>query len=290
MPSVEQLAQRAAFRYPLPPVLYRLVNLNLPGVEDAPEAGAVLAGVVSRDADLDRRLRHVSQARGRSQPPPEAGASLEDAVRQRGFRRVHTAAVVISLIGGLPVKTTVVDYLRFWRYSVAVAFLTQSIAYHRRTEWVEFGVTAGLHDVGRLLLEDADPVGMVRVRERQVAGEGPWMQIEREELGFTAFEMTLALLREWRFPDQLIESVAGLVGNEVPELSVALRDSVLSARALEFATKTGRRHEVVPDVELVVNRYFEGIEGFTERVDGLLGAAMVSISAADGTSEPEAGL
>ncbi len=282
MPVVDLIAQDGASRYPLPPVLYRLLSLNVPGVEDAPEAGAVLAEVVARDADLVRRLRYTSGVdapwRDRTERRP-----LEAAVLSLGFRRIHTAALAITVIGGLPVKTTVVDYLRFWRYSVAVAYLTQSVAYHRRVEGVEFGAAVGLfHDVGRLLMEDADPEGMQRARARQVAGEGPWLQVEREEVGFTAFQLTVALLKAWEFPEQMVSTVASLGSNPDTDLSDALRDAMLTARALDFATKAGRRAEVVPDVQLVIDRYFGGVEGFTERVDAMLGAAMIATSFSEG--------
>lgn len=292
MPSVDLIARDGASRYPLPPVLYRLLGLNVPGVEDAPEAGAVLAEVVARDGDLVRRLRFTAGAEGpwraRTDRQP-----LEVAVRDLGFRRVHTAALAITVIGGLPVKTTVVDYLRFWRYSMAVAYLTQSVAYYRRVEGVEFGAAVGLfHDVGRLLMEDADPDGLRRARERQVAGEGPWLEVEREEVGFTAYDLTLALLRAWKVPTPMIETVAGIGGGTPTPLSEVLRDAMLTARALDFATKTGRRHEIVPDVQYVIDRYFGGISGFTERVDAMLGAAMIAISYTtdepDGTATPPA--
>ncbi len=286
MPSAEQLARDAAARYPLPPVLYRLLSLNVPGVDEAPEAGTILTEVVSRDPDLARRLRYISTASGPWRGRTE-NRSLAQGVRDLGFRRVHMAALAITTIGGLPVTTTVVDFLRFWRYSVAVAFLTQSLGYRRRVEWVEFGTSAGLfHDVGRLLIEDADPVGMQRVRDRQLAGEGPWLQLEREEFGFTAFELTVALLKAWRFPSQLVDIVAGLIEDEPPALSEALRDAILTARAMDFATKTGRRYELVPDAMEVIERHFAGLEGFTERVDALLAAAMVAIS--EYPSEPGA--
>jgi len=279
MPPVDEIARDAVSRYPFPAVLYRLLNLNVPGVEDAPEAGDVLAEVVGLDRDLTRRLRYTAGADGPWRERTER-RPLEVSVRELGFRRVHTAGLVITVVGGLPVKTTVVDYLRFWRYSVAVAYLTQSVAYHRRIEGVEFGAAAGLfHDVGRLLMEDADPEGMARVRQRQVAGEGQWLAVEREELGFTAFELTVALVKAWGFPSPLVEGIAGLgVDDTRDELSIALRDAMLTARALDFATKTGRRHEVVPDVQFVIDRYFGGIEGFTMRVDAMMGAAMVAIS------------
>lgn len=288
MPSVEEIARDVASRYPFPTVLYRLLSLNVPGVEDAPEAGDVLAEVVGLDRDLARRLRYTAGADGPWRDRTER-RPLEVAVREFGFRRIHTAALVITVIGGLPVKTTVVDYLRFWRYSVAVAYLTQSVAYRRGVEGVEFGAAAGLfHDVGRLLMEDADAEGMARVRQRQVAGEGPWLAVEREELGFTAFDLTVALVKAWGFPSTLVEAIAGLGQDDSPsDLSTTLRDAMLTARALDFATKTGRRHDVVPDVQLVIDRYFGGIEGFTLRVDSMMGAAMIAIS--EFTSDAQAG-
>lgn len=288
MPLVDEIARDAVSRYPFPAVLYRLLNLNVPGVEDAPEAGDLLAEVVGLDRDLTRRLRYTAGADGPWRDRTER-RPLEVSVRELGFRRVHTAGLVITVIGGLPVKTTVVDYLRFWRYSVAVAYLTQSVAYRRRVEGVEFGAAVGLfHDVGRLLMEDADPEGMARARERQVAGEGPWLAVEREELGFTAFDLTVALAKAWDFPSQLVEGIAGLGERDTQnELSIALRDAMLTARALDFATKTGRRHEVIPDVQLVIDRFFGGIEGFTMRVDAMMGAAMVAVS--EFTSEAETG-
>ena len=99
MPSVDLIARDGEPRYQLPPVLYRLLSLNVPGVEDAPEAGAVLAEVVALDRDLVRRLRFTSGAEGpwrtRTEHQP-----LGVAVRDLGFRRVHTAALAITVIGG----------------------------------------------------------------------------------------------------------------------------------------------------------------------------------------------
>lgn len=278
MPPIDEIARRASLRYPLPPVVHRLLTLNEPGVDDAPEAATLLAEIVARDEDLARRLRVVSTAPGPWRPRT-ANLTLERGARALGFRRVHTAALIVATCASLPVQTAVVDYLRFWRYSAAVTYMTASVAYEDRLDHREFGAAVGLfHDVGRLVAEEFDPAGIRRIHDRQVEGDRSWLAVERAELGFTVFELTVALLREWGLPETVIATAQALRDDDPPPLTLALRDSILTARALDFATSTGRLTRAVPRAVDVVERYFGGPGGLAERIDSLLGAAMVASS------------
>jgi len=256
----------------MPAVMYELLGLS----ESAPGAMAALPAAIRLDADLERRLRDVSRADGPWRERTEH-RTLEAALAEIGFRRVHSAALVVTTMRALPIETEVFDYLDFWRYSIAVSFVTATLAYARRVEERELAFAAGLfHDVGRLILEEDDPHGLALVRTIQLRGDIPWHEVERSAFGYTALDLSVALSRAWRLPASLVDAIAGLGQGKRSGLTGALRDAALAARAMQFATSTGRRQAVGPEVAALVERYYQGAEGLRRRVNALLESATVA--------------
>ncbi len=192
--SVVDVVARAAVRHPMPAVMYELLSVN----ESLPGAMTMLPAIIRLDADLERRLADVSRGDG-SWRERTASRTLERGLAEIGFRRVHSAALLITAMKALPIEIRVFDYLDFWRYSIAVSFVATSLAYARRVEGREYAYAAGLfHDVGRLILEEDDPVGLQAVRGIQLRGGVPWHEVERSALGYTALDLSVALARAWR--------------------------------------------------------------------------------------------
>ncbi|RJQ08510.1 MAG: HDOD domain-containing protein [Dehalococcoidia bacterium] len=270
--SVADVAARAAVRHPMPAVMYELLSVN----ESLPGAMTVLPAIIRLDADLERRLADVSRADG---PWRERTVkhTLEQGLAEIGFRRVHSAALLITAMKALPIETRVLDYLAFWRYSIAVSFVTTSLAYARRVEGREYAFAAGLfHDVGRLILEEDDPAGLEAVRGIQLRGGVPWHEVERSAFGYTALDLSVALARAWRLPQPLVDAIGGLAQGKRAGLTGSLRDGALAARTLGFATSTGRHLELTPETAALIDRYYEGSEGLRRRVNALLESATIA--------------
>lgn len=266
------IAANAAIRYPMPAVMYELLSVN----ESVPGAMSVLPAVIRLDAELERRLADVSRGDG---PWRErtASRSLEQGLAEIGFRRVHSAALLITAMKALPIETKVFDHLDFWRYSIAVAYVATSLAYARRVEHREYAFAAGLfHDVGRLVIEEDDPAGLGVVRAIQLRGELPWHEVERSTFGYTALDLSVALVRAWRLPPPLVEAIGGLAQGKRAGLTGSLRDAALAARLLGFTTSTGRRQELSPETAALIDRYYEGPDGLRRRVSALLESATVA--------------
>ena len=270
--SASDVAAQAALRYPMPAVLYELLSLN----EAVPGAMSALPGIIRQDAELAKQMAIVSRGPGPWRDRT-ADRSMETALAALGFRRVHSAALLITTIKTLPIETTAFDYIVFWRYSVAVAYLATSLAYSRRVEGREYAYVAGLfHDLGRLILEESDPKGLSIVRTIQLRGDIPWHEVERSAFGFTALDVSLELARVWRLPQPLVDAIAGLVERRRSPLAGVLRDAGLAARALQFATQNGRRQNLSPETATLIDRYYEGPVGLRLRVDALLETSMIA--------------
>ena len=256
----------------MPAVMYQLLSVN----ESVPGAMTVLPAIIRLDAELEKRLADVSRGDG---PWRERTAtrSLEKGLAEIGFRRVHSAALLVATMKALPIETKVFDYLAFWRYSIAVAFVTTSLAYARRVEHREYAYAAGLfHDIGRLILEENDPVGLSIVRPVQLRGDIPWHEVERSAFGYTALDLSVALARAWRLPQPLVDAISGLGQGKRAGLAGSLRDACLAARTLGFATSTGRRQDLSPETAGLIDRYYEGPEGLRRRVNALLESSTIA--------------
>ncbi|TAJ21465.1 MAG: HDOD domain-containing protein [Dehalococcoidia bacterium] len=270
--SASDVAARAALKYPMPAVMYELLALS----ESATGALAALPGIIALDPDLQARMAIVARGPGPWSEHTTTGG-IDDHIRALGFRRVHSAALLITAIKALPIETAAFDYLDFWRYSLSVAYLVTPLAYARLVDDRDQAFAAGLfHDVGRLILEENDPQGLTIVRSIQLRGEVPWHEVERSAFGFTALELSVEMARAWRFPAPLIAAISGLIERRRTGLAGALRDACLAARALRFATATGRRQAVGGDIAALMERIYEGEEGLRLRVNSLLETSMIA--------------
>lgn len=94
-----------------------------------------------------------------------------------------------------------------WRSSVTSALAAELLAQHTGYRDPNTAYTAGLlQDVGKIAL--AEFVGDALPRLRELVEEGvPWEQSERRILGMPHTEAGSILLKLWKFPEVLVESV-----------------------------------------------------------------------------------
>ncbi|GAG15882.1 unnamed protein product, partial [marine sediment metagenome] len=88
---------------------------------------------------------------------PRTVSSLQNAVVILGQRRIHSLVLAASTLSALkPDNSLPFSYMRFWKHSVTVAIICESIARHlKRYDPIEAGeVFCGgiLHDIGKLVL------------------------------------------------------------------------------------------------------------------------------------------
>ncbi len=117
------------------------------------------------------------------------------------------ATSVIAKFHGLP--EDLISVKKFWEHSIAVGVAARLIARHKNAKQVERFYLAGmLHDIGRLVLfKEAPGEAMQIMKEFYQAGDKMLHEIERKVLGFTHMEIGGTLLKAWKLPESLVDSV-----------------------------------------------------------------------------------
>jgi putative nucleotidyltransferase with HDIG domain len=97
---------------------------------------------------------------------------------------------------------------RFNRHSASVAILSDLMAERLPVTYAEGAFVAGLlHDIGRLLIAMGLPVEFGRMLHLYTHTDHPWVQCERETLGFTHAELSAEALSAWKLPEPIREAV-----------------------------------------------------------------------------------
>jgi len=189
----------------LSPVLQRINSVmsnptsSADNVEQALKLDPVIAGKVLRLANS----AYVGI--------PRTISSLKNAIVLLGFKRIHSlvmASTILSSFPGRGVKQAI-DLARYWRHSITVALVAESIARHlNRYEAVDSDdlFTAGiLHDIGKLILGGFDPerlgAAAAKSREKKTA----FYMVEEDEWSHGRAGELLAY--HWNFPRDLTASI-----------------------------------------------------------------------------------
>jgi HD-like signal output (HDOD) protein len=210
--SVARIAGDLARRYPLPGRFTALLAVR----EHSPGAAARLASTLGDTHASYRARRRLALTLGESERTADVRSpdSVPWLIHRHGFRRVHSAALVTTLLAGLRVETRHLDWLTFCRHSVCVALVAERVAesgmsHRTRGTEADLAFSAGLlHDAGLLLLDATEPEltgALVAAIERRGGGGG--YPAEREALGFALDDLTTLILARWEVPHPIIEAV-----------------------------------------------------------------------------------
>lgn len=176
-------------------------------VEDPTTTATEIGKVISQDPALTARLLRVANSAfyGLSSQVN----TVSRAVAVIGSKRVRDlvlATSTISAFEGIPNK--LVSMENFWRHSLYCGTAAQLLAEQRRIHDPETMFIAGLlHDIGQLVLFRKLPKEAKQVL--MLSLEGPddlaLHKAEQQVLGFDHAQLGGALLRQWHFPESLIE-------------------------------------------------------------------------------------
>ncbi|NIQ12059.1 MAG: HDOD domain-containing protein, partial [Gammaproteobacteria bacterium] len=143
------------------------------------------------------------------------------------------------------------DIARFWKHCIGTAVAARLIASYRREANIEkYFVMGLLHDIGRVVIMMIIPEYGVSTTKKAAEEERPLHLVEKEVLDFDHAQVGGELLRQWKLPGNLIDSISN---HHYPSKSrdyyndaALLHISEIISNCLEVV----RDHNVsVPDVE-----------------------------------------
>jgi len=124
----------------------------------------------------------------------------------RELRDIVLATSVIRTFKGLPNDLVTMD--DFWRHSILCGIAARLLAAYKGLNQAEHFFVAGLlHDLGSLIIYKKLPELAREVLLRTRHSNEVLYQVEQELLGFDHADVGLELVRAWKLPSTLIESV-----------------------------------------------------------------------------------
>ena len=273
-PELDELVQEIAELRPLRQSAVRVLALT----EGERFSAQELAGAISADAVLSAKMLRL--ANSAYYGFPRKIATIREAIVLLGFRAVRSAVLAAGMIEVLP-GSNVLDYDRFWQFSVTVGMLAE-IQARAIGRHLDVAFTAGVvHNIGRLALDQHRSSAFGEVLH--LAGQGvSVVEAERRVLGFTEADLGGALALRWNFPDELVDAVAhhALELEQIPDRQ-SLAACVVRARL--FAHSLGVTDGVAserpesdddsrwidPSVSAVLKEG-GGVDGVMERVDSFM--------------------
>ncbi len=278
--NADAIADRVTRWRPLPAALYELLALH----HDAPDGPARLVEVVASDPDLNRRMGVL----GRISPDlhDRGRSAASAAIRQIGYRRIHSAAVATVLVDALAADAREFDFMDYWRNAAACGALAASLAEMERSPARDLAYAAGmLHRVGVLGVDMATPESLAALHGA-IVDEGWSEALEEAVMGFTIREVTAALLVRWRLPLELAEAHLVLdrgvaQGQPLARVLWQAADAVHALGIPDAVRSTEDAKEqadarMSPEARLALDRFYEGGVELVRLAEGLIGACLLA--------------
>jgi HD-like signal output (HDOD) protein len=166
---------------------------------------AELAAVIEHDVVLTGNLLSIANSAlyGRTSPV----CSVRHAIARIGIHKTRNALLGLSISRSfrtirLPKSWSLT---RFNSHALATAVLSDLLVQGTRSENAEWAFLAGfLHDIGLLLIATAFPDESLLIAEAK--GDYQLAEYERQQLGFTHFEIGADLLDRWNCPPLVREA------------------------------------------------------------------------------------
>jgi HD-like signal output (HDOD) protein len=209
----------------LSPVAIKLIEIALVDTSSAED----LAAIIEQDPSL--AIRVLRTANSAFFKTTRSTTSLRQAVVKLGFQRLRIMALSLSLRDTFPMgRIGVLDYREFWHTSLYRALIAKSLAAQAEESSPEEAFVAGLiMEIGLPILFD------LRIK---YDSEAPFIKLEpleellmweRDRYGIDHRQVGDAALKNWRFPEFIIQCQL-LYGT-----AALSQDAPLLARICEFS-------------------------------------------------------
>lgn len=166
-----------------------------------------LAHALEADPGLTAKILRISNSAYYS--PSERIYTVRDAIRYIGFESVRSLAITTSMVNRIWVDDTTFSRQMFWRHSLRCGLFAREIALMLRSFPEDVLFTIGvLHDMGRAVLIQHDPVQYECAIEQMKLGMKYLWMAENETLGINHAELGGVLAKEWKMPDSYASAIS----------------------------------------------------------------------------------
>jgi HD-like signal output (HDOD) protein len=191
-------------KIPSLPLIYHEITTAI----DDPESSTVSIGnVISKDSGLSVRLLRI--ANSSLYNFPGTVDTISQAIIVIGIQQIRDLALstmVIELFEGI--SDDLVNMNSFWKHSLACGIAARVLAAQRREANVERYLVSGvLHDLGRLVLYLRRPDEARQALMRSKENGELLHRVEKEIFGFDHADVGGSLLKYWKLPDNLVQSI-----------------------------------------------------------------------------------
>lgn len=199
MGSPETIVKHETELSSFPDIFFRIKEV----LEDESASADRIAAVVSTDVGLSAKL--IKLVNSPLYGFPQTIDSISRAVTLVGGKELSTLALGISAINYFKdIPPELVDMESFWRHSITCGIFSKILASTQTGLSPErFFIGGLLHDVGRLILFKKLPYAsteaMLFARENSI----PLTEAERSVMEFIHTDISIPLLKEWKFPEGL---------------------------------------------------------------------------------------
>lgn len=141
---------------------------------------------------------------------PKTVSSLKNAIVVLGMKRIQSLVITNSLLSSLKVAQTMpFDQIRFWKHSVTVSMVSESIARHmKRYEFIdvdEIFIAGILHDIGKIALTVFKPEIISEAYKKAKTSNTPFYQNEVSDRSHSFIGSLV--MKHWNFPPNLCHAI-----------------------------------------------------------------------------------
>lgn len=204
MPTAQELIKNNIALVSLPEVVNRINML----INDPNASANEIAQLISQDPALTAQLLKVVNSP--LYPLSRPVESIITAVSLLGSRQIRDLVIAQTIIKRFKKGIEAgFEMEAFWCHSVAAGIAARVIAAELRLNNTERFFIAGLlHDIGKMVTALLLPKESQQLRKLLSRSGIKNDDLEMKTLGFTHAELGAELLRNWYFPDSLIEACA----------------------------------------------------------------------------------
>jgi len=165
-----------------------------------------LGKVLSTDQALSAKVLKLSNSSfyGRS----KGVGTLKEAILILGFYTLRSLVIASSTHSLYKRKDESQFEQKLWEHSLATAMAGRLVCSKIRHKQIEETFIAGLlHDIGKLVLSQKLSEEYDKICLRVESESASFIDIERDELGFSHVEVAQLLLTKWNFPQFLTDAI-----------------------------------------------------------------------------------